>query len=59
VQDVSASGITLVARPFMKFADYGQVQVDLRERIRRRFQEENVDLPHAQYDVHLFQVASS
>jgi small conductance mechanosensitive channel len=59
VQDLSAGSVTWAARPFVNFTDYGKVQVDLRERLKQRFQEEGISLPRSQHDVHLFHEAAA
>jgi small conductance mechanosensitive channel len=43
-----------VVRPWVNTCDYWGVYFDLTEKIKLRFDEENISIPFPQQDVHLF-----
>ena len=46
------SSIVLLLRVWTKTADYWEVNFDLLEEVKRRFDEENIEIPYPQMDVH-------
>jgi small conductance mechanosensitive channel len=57
VQELGDSSVDIAARPWVKPDDYWDVQWDLPERVKRRFDAEGISIPYPQRDVHLFQTA--
>lgn len=55
VQNFGESSIDFSIRPFVKLADYWEVQFDMKERVKARFDEAGITIPFPQQDVHLFQ----
>lgn len=55
ILDFGDSGIKMGVRPFVKLEDYWNMQFDLRERIKERFDAEGITIPFPQRDVHLLQ----
>ncbi len=55
ILDFGADGINVGVRPFVKLDDYWNIQFDLRERIKERFDEVGITIPFPQRDVHLIQ----
>jgi small conductance mechanosensitive channel len=53
VLDFEDSGMEIGVRPFVKTEDYWDMQFDLRERIKERFDEAGITIPFPQRDVHL------
>ncbi len=53
VLDFEDSGIKMGIRPFVKLENYWDVQFDLRERIKARFDEVGITIPFPQRDVHM------
>lgn len=52
VQELGASSVNLVVRPWVKAADYWGVYFDLTEAIKLRFDEAGITIPFPQMDVH-------
>jgi small conductance mechanosensitive channel len=57
VQELGEDGMQVAARPWVKPDDYWDVQWDMPERVKQRFDAEGISIPYPQRDVHLFQVA--
>ena len=55
VLELAESRVNLAVRPFAKLEDYWQVQLDLQERIKARFDEEGISIPFPQRDIHVTQ----
>ena len=55
VQALGDSSIEIAARPWVKPDDYWDVQWELPERVKLRFDAEGIGIPYPQRDVHLFQ----
>jgi len=53
VMELGDSSINLVVRPWVNSADYWAVLWDTTETIKRRFDEEGIEIPFPQMDVHL------
>lgn len=58
VLEFEDSGIEIGVRPFVKTEDYWNMQCDLRERIKERFDEAGIIIPFPQRDVHLIKADS-
>lgn len=54
LMEMGDSSINFAFRPWVKVEDYWDLFFDLQERIKIRFDEENVTIPFPQRDVHLF-----
>ena len=57
VQELGEDGMQIAARPWVKPDDYWDVQWEMPERVKRRFDAEGISIPYPQRDVHLFQAA--
>ena len=55
VVELAESSVNFVVRPWVKTGDYWAVYFDLNERIKKRFDEENITIPFPQRDVHLYE----
>ncbi len=55
ILDFGENGILVGVRPFVKLEDYWNMQFDLRERIKARFDEAGITIPFPQRDIHLIQ----
>lgn len=55
ILDFGENGILLGVRPFVNLEDYWNMQFDLRERIKARFDEVGITIPLPQRDIHLVQ----
>jgi small conductance mechanosensitive channel len=55
VQTLGDSSIEIAARPWVKPDDYWDVQWEMPERVKLRFDAEGITIPYPQRDVHLFQ----
>lgn len=54
VLELADSSVNLAVRPWVNSSDYWQTSCDLRETIKRRFDEEEISIPFPQTDIHLF-----
>jgi small conductance mechanosensitive channel len=52
--EMADSSINFAVRPWVKSADYWNVFFETQEKIKTRFDEENITIPFPQRDVHLF-----
>jgi small conductance mechanosensitive channel len=57
VQELGEDGLQIAARPWVKPDDYWDVQWEMPERVKLRFDAEGISIPFPQRDVHLFQAA--
>ena len=57
VQTLGEDGMQIAARPWVKPDDYWDVQWEMPERVKLRFDAEGITIPYPQRDVHLFQAA--
>ncbi len=55
VLEMADSSVNFVVRPWVKTADYWNVYFDTTERIKKRFDEENISIPFPQRDVHVYE----
>ena len=55
VQELGEDGMQIAARPWVKPDDYWNVQWEMPERVKLRFDAEGITIPYPQRDVHLFQ----
>ena len=58
VAELADSSVNFVIRPWVKTGDYGAVNFDLTEAIKKRFDEVGISIPFPQQDVHVHQTAS-
>lgn len=58
VSELADSSVNFVVRPWSKTADYWSVRFDLMERIKKRFDQENITFPFPQQDVHIIRDAA-
>jgi len=54
VHELGDSSVNLITRPWVKTTDYWDVFWDVTETVKRRFDEEGIQIPFPQRDVHLF-----
>jgi small conductance mechanosensitive channel len=57
VQELGDSSVDIAARPWVRPDDYWDVQWEMPERVKRRFDAEGISIPFPQRDVHLFPAA--
>ncbi|MFZ1395463.1 MAG: mechanosensitive ion channel domain-containing protein [Candidatus Promineifilaceae bacterium] len=55
VLELADSSVNFAVRPFAKIEDYWDIQLDMPERVKLRFDQEGISIPFPQQDVHLFQ----
>jgi small conductance mechanosensitive channel len=53
VQELGEDGMQIAARPWVKVDDYWDVQWDMPERVKRRFDAEGIGIPFPQREVRL------
>jgi small conductance mechanosensitive channel len=53
--ELGESSVDFAVRPWVKAADYWTTRADLLETIKTRFDQEGINIPYPQRDVHLFQ----
>ncbi|HKJ46377.1 MAG TPA: mechanosensitive ion channel domain-containing protein [Balneolales bacterium] len=54
VSELGDSSVNIMARPWTKSPDFFQTKLDLTKRMKERFDEEGINIPYPQRDVHLF-----
>lgn len=57
VSELGDSSVNFVVRPWVRKADYWATHCDLTETIKKRFDEEGLNIPFPQRDVHVYQHA--
>lgn len=55
VKELQDSAITISVAPFVEFKDFWAVQPDLREKFKRRFEDEGISMPYPRQDVHIYE----
>lgn len=55
LSELADSSVNFVVRPWVKTEDYWDVYFDVMQKVKLRFDEENISIPYPQNDVHLFQ----
>ncbi|PIQ23568.1 mechanosensitive ion channel protein MscS [bacterium (Candidatus Blackallbacteria) CG17_big_fil_post_rev_8_21_14_2_50_48_46] len=55
VADLANSSVDLVVRPWVPTSEYWNVRFDLTQAIKERFDQEGIEIPFPQRDVHLYQ----
>lgn len=55
VLELGDSSVNFAVRPHVKIEDYWDIQLDMPERVKLRFDQEGISIPFPQRDVHLFQ----
>ena len=55
VLELADSSVNFAVRPWVKSADYWPVRFDLTEKIKKRFDQENINIPFPQRDVHVYE----
>ena len=53
VAELGSNSVNIAVRPFVNTADYWNIQNDLREQVKLRFDVEGITIPFPQQDVHL------
>lgn len=53
VTELADSSVNFAVRPWVKTADYWDVYFDITERVKIRFDEENIGIPYPQMDLHV------
>ena len=53
VDELAASSVNLVCRPWVKTEDYWNVRWDLTRQVKERFDAEGISIPYPQRDVHM------
>lgn len=56
VSELADSSVNIIARPWAAKADFFQTKLDLTKKVKERFDQEHINIPYPQRDVHLFQV---
>lgn len=51
--ELADSSVNFAVRPFVNITDYWDVQFDLTEQVKLRFDAEGLSMPYPQQDVHL------
>jgi small conductance mechanosensitive channel len=59
VSELGDSSVNFVVRPYAKVEDYWGVYFDVTEQVKMAFDEQGVNIPFPQRDVHLFQAKSA
>ena len=54
VRELADSSVELVAWPFVRAEDYGPLQGEIVERVKREFDAAGIVMPYPQQDVHLY-----
>lgn len=54
VHELADSSVNLITRPWVKTDDYWDVHWDVTENVKRRFDEEGIQIPFPQRDVHFY-----
>ncbi|MEZ8823715.1 mechanosensitive ion channel domain-containing protein [Vibrio amylolyticus] len=52
---LNESSVDFVVRPWVKTEDYWDIYWDVTEKVKKRFDEENITIPFPQRDVHIYQ----
>ena len=55
IMELADSSINFVVRPWVNAGDYWPLYFDLNERVKKRFDEEGINIPFPQRDVHVYQ----
>ena len=55
VSELGDSSVNFNVRPWVNTADYWNVYFDVHERIKKKFDEQNISIPFPQRDVHMYQ----
>ena len=58
VHELADSSVNFVVRPWCKTSDYWDVKFDLTRTVKERFDQEGLNIPFPQQDVHMHQVAA-
>jgi small-conductance mechanosensitive channel len=53
VHELADNSVNLIARPWVRTADYWDVYWDLMRQVKERFDEEGVNIPFPQRDLHI------
>ena len=55
VSELADSSVNFAVRPFVKIEHYLAISFEITEQVKLRFDEEGIEIPYPQRDVHLFQ----
>lgn len=58
VSELADSSVNFVVRPWVDAADYWGVYFDLNEKIKKAFDDQGINIPYPQRDVHVYQHSS-
>ena len=53
VNELADSSVNFIARPWVKSPDFFATKLDLTKRVKERFDEEGINIPYPQHDVHM------
>ncbi|OIQ26435.1 mechanosensitive ion channel domain-containing protein [uncultured Vibrio sp.] len=56
---LNESSVDFVVRPWVKTEDYWDIYWDVTEKVKKRFDEENITIPFPQRDVHIYQTSGN
>jgi len=59
ISELGDSSVTIRVRPWVDRGDYWPLKYDVTKRIKERFDEEGLNIPYPQHDVHLFKENSN
>lgn len=59
VSDLGDSSVNILARPWAAKADFFQTKLDLTKKVKERFDDENINIPYPQRDIHLYQTGNN
>lgn len=59
VSELGDSSVNFTVRPYVKIEHYMSIPLEITEQVKLRFDEENIEMPYPQRDVHLFPVKES
>lgn len=59
VSDLGDSSVNILARPWTQKGDFFQVQFDITKKVKERFDQEGINIPFPQRDVHLYNASGS
>ncbi len=55
VSELGENSVNFAVRPWCKTADYWEVYFSMTEAIKKKFDEQNIEIPFPQRDVHIHQ----
>ncbi len=55
LHELADSSLNFIVRPWVKTSDYWSVYWEITEAVKKKFDEQNIEIPYPQRDVHLYQ----